>query len=170
MTNPRMVPRPGSVVLAGIGRSDPWRLLLHDPALVVAVEPCASHLHRAELYLAALRCLGRRDFGRFDRPRHRAKLYGRVRWLLTPSAAAWWDGRIETPEGAASGPPASEEAFEAMKVRAPRLQLVRDSLDRYLSTLPPGFADVVDRSHACGLPHPVAESWDPVPLGALALP
>lgn len=143
------VAKPGAVVVTGVGNADPLPLLLGDPALVLAAEACLPHRRRLELRLAALKCLGHADFLRFSIPRRREQLYSRIRWVLSPEAARWWDGRIPFGGPAPSFEPDAAE-FDLLKVRAPRLELLDRPLDRALAGLPARFADVLVLEPACG--------------------
>ena len=142
--------RPGSRVLTPIGTSDPFWILLDDPALVLAADACPEHLHRARFELAALQCLSRREFLTVDRPAGRERFYGRLRWMLPPDAAAWWDARLSSPFPAGFHLPIDPDGFDALKVRANRLQLLPGTYAALLARLPDAFADEVRTEGACG--------------------
>lgn len=138
-----------SRIVTGIGDADPLWTLLDNPELVLAADACPVHLHRVYFELAALRCLSHADFLRIDLPRRRERLYPRVRWMLPPATAAWWDGRLTAPEPAGFHAPVDAAEFELLKVRANRLQVVERTLDDLLAGLPEGFADKVVRTPEC---------------------
>lgn len=137
-------------IVTGIGNADPLWTLLDDPALVLAADACPGHLHRVHFEIAALRCLSHGDFLRIDLPRRRERLYGRVRWMLPPATAAWWDARLTAPEPAGFHAPVGPEEFDVLKVRANRLQVVERPLAVLLAGLPAGFADRVIPAPDCG--------------------
>jgi hypothetical protein len=168
------IARPGARLVTAIGSADPFWTLLDDPALVLAADPCPAHLHRARFELAALQCLSRREFLAVDRPAGRARLYGRVRWMLPADSAAWWDGRLAAPEPAGFHLPIDPDGFDALKIRANRLQIVPGPLAALLARLPDGFADEVRIGDGCGedrgvLEREAARVRRPVPVPSLRM-
>jgi hypothetical protein len=139
----------GAIVVTGVGSTDPLPLLLRDPALVLAAEPCLLHRRRLELRIAALKCLGRADFLRFGAPARRERLYGRIRWALPAESARWWDSGISTSHPAWPFEPDPGE-FDDLKVRANRLSVLDRGLDDALAGLPDAFADALVLEPACG--------------------
>ena len=137
----------GGVLVSGLGVEDPLRLLLRDPALVIATDPCEAHRAVFHLRLAALKCLAHREFLQLGVGDRWSRLLPRFRWLAGDRAMAAWDGRVESL--CASRRPTPEE-FALLKERATRIELVERPLDDLLSGLPAGFADAVVPGAACG--------------------
>ena len=142
--------KPGARVVTAVGTADPFWTLLDDPALVLAAEPCAPHLHRVRFELAALQCLSRREFLAVDRPAGRQRHYARLRWMLPADTAAWWDARLAAPEPAGFHPPIDPDGFDLLKIRANRIQILPGPLSALLARLPDGFADEVRTGDGCG--------------------
>ena len=130
-----------------VGAGDPLRLLLRDPALVLAADPCPAHRARLGFRLAALKSLGHREFLRIADGRVWNRLYARFRWLLTDEAVRSWDGQVAALAGARDPEP---EEFDLMKVRANRLEIAALPIDRLLAALPSGTVDSVATVSACG--------------------
>jgi hypothetical protein len=137
----------GGVLVNGLGGEDPLRLLLQDPALVIATDPCEAHRAVFQLRLAAVKCLSHREFIHLGVRDRWARLLPRFRWLVNDRAMAAWDGRVESLQ--ASRIPTSDE-FEILKERATRIELVARPLDDLLAELPSGFAAAVVPGAACG--------------------
>jgi hypothetical protein len=135
------------VLVAGLDAADPFPLLLRNPALLLAADPCDAHRAVFQIRLAALKCLGHREFGQLGRPDRWARLFPRIRWLVDDLAIRSWSGRVESLR--ASRPFTSGE-FELMKVRATRIELVARPLDDLLAGLPSGFVDALIPGSACG--------------------
>jgi len=129
--------------VSGLGATDPLRLLLRDPALLIAADPCDAHRAAFRFRLAALKCLAHRDFIQLGRPDRWPRLLPRFRWLLEDREVQAWSGRVE------SRPPTPGE-FELMKIRATRIELVARPLDDLLAGLPAGFVDALISGSACG--------------------
>jgi hypothetical protein len=137
----------GGVLVSGLAVEDPIRLLLRDPALVIATDPCGAHRAAFQLRLAAVKCLAHREFIQLGVGDRWSRLLPRFRWLVDDRAMAAWDGRVESLR--ASRIPSSDE-FAILKERATRIELVARPLDDLLAGLPSGFADAVVPGAACG--------------------
>lgn len=135
------------VLVAGLGVEDPLRLLLRNPALVIAADPCQAHRAVFQIRLAALKCLAHRDFSQLGVPDRWARLLPRFRWLVDDRSFDAWSGRVESLR--ASRNPTADE-FALMKERATRIELVARPLDDLLAGLPFGFADALIPGKACG--------------------
>ncbi len=135
------------VLVAGLGVEDPLRLLLRNPALVIAADPCEAHRAVFQIRLAALKCLAHRDFSQLGAPDRWTRLLPRFRWLVDDRSFDAWNGRVDSLR--ASRLPTAEE-FALMKERATRIELVARPLDDLLAGLPCGFADALIPGKACG--------------------
>jgi len=137
----------GGVWVNGLGVEDPLRLLLRDPALVIATDPCGAHRAVFQLRLAAVKCLAHREFIQLGVQDRWSRLLPRFRWLVDDRAMAAWDGRVESLRSPRNPTP---EEFALLKERATRVELVARPLDDLLVGLPSGFAVSVVPGAACG--------------------
>ncbi len=135
------------VLVTGLGAADPFLLLLRNPALLIAADPCDAHRAVFQLRLAALKCLAHREFVQLGNPGRWSRLLPRLRWLVDDRAIQSWDGRVEALRTLRQPTP---DEFGLMKVRATRIELVARPLDDLLAGLPPGFVDAVIPGTACG--------------------
>jgi hypothetical protein len=137
----------GGVLVAGLGGDDPLRLLLRNPALLIAADPCEAHRAVLHLRIAALKSLAQRDFVQLGVPDRWPRLFPRIRWLVDDRTLRTWDGRVESLRAPRNPSP---EEFALMKERATRLEVVARPLDDLLGGLPSDFAAGLVPGSACG--------------------
>jgi hypothetical protein len=137
----------GVVLVTGLGVEDPFRLLLRNPALVIASDPCEAHRAVFQIRLAALKCLAHPEFLQLGIPDRWPRLLPRFRWLVDERSIQAWGGRIEALR--APRDPVPDE-FVLLKERATRIELVARPVDDLLADLPGGFAEAVIPGSGCG--------------------